>query len=610
MDALAFLIPDNLKSRSDVPSHIRRVADAFQIGLDESATLWYEPLYDPEGERPHFVLFAPDRGIVVFEVLSSDASGVLGAMRGKVHLKVDGVERELDSPMERAAALAEVLSERLGAEPRLAGLDVRVSAGAVLSGLTREQAEKKKLDKVLDLDRCIYSDEISAAVKGDGEAILRRAFIRMLDGAECQLDDGQLSIVHGIIQPETVISRMSSPRPDKLQLQIFTPPEEGDVVRVMDRQQEALAKSMGGGHRVIRGVAGSGKTLILMFRARLLAQSQPRKKFLVTCYTRTLAGQLKHLLADSPNVDVAHIDGVMASAIRSARMQHPGYKDDGASVWKAALSALKQGAVEKYDGVLIDEAQDFSTEMLQFSVGLLRDPDEGDLVVVADAAQNIFRRKFSWRAAGIQAQGRTRILRTNYRNTKQILEFAHWFLISGDEVTTDDAPDPDNENEVIPPESASREGDPPSVQFVDTADAGVAAVARQVLEWSDDDEAGDRIGVIYSSTEGAQPWDIQRELEAGGLDVFWMTDPHDKDAKNRLAQSDARVVLSTVHSAKGLEFPRVVACGLWSDRHDDAVNRKTAYVAMTRAQNYLAIVHETDGPLAADLRDAVDLVGD
>ena len=63
---MAFLIPDNLKSRSDVPSHIRRVADAFQIGLDESATLWYEPLYDLHGERPHFVLLVPDRGIVVF----------------------------------------------------------------------------------------------------------------------------------------------------------------------------------------------------------------------------------------------------------------------------------------------------------------------------------------------------------------------------------------------------------------------------------------------------------------------------------------------------------------------------------------------------------------
>ncbi len=583
------------------------MADAFQIGLDESATLWFEPLYDPDGERPHFVLFAPDRGIVVFEVLSSDSSGVLGAMRGKVHLKIDGVERALDSPLERANALAQVLDERIAAESRLADAGVRVAAGAVLSGLTREQAEKRKLDKALDLDLCIYSDEINEAIKGEGEAVLRRAVVRMLGGAECTLDEEQISVLRGIVQPETVIGRVAD-RPEKVQLQIFTPPEEGDVIRVMDRQQEALAKSLGGGHRVIRGVAGSGKTLILVYRARLLARAQPRKTFLVTCYTRTLAGQLRDLLSDVPNVEVKNIDGLMASAIRAAKIQHPGYGDNGEAVWKAALAAQKGGSVAQYDGVLIDEAQDFSTEMLVFAVGLLRDKDDGDLVVVADAAQNIFRRRFSWRAAGIQAQGRTRILRTNYRNTKQILEFAHWFLISGEDVEADEVPDPDSENEVIPPESASRIGDVPIVHLV--SGDGVDEVLDVVREWSEGDGADDRIAVIYSATAGTDPARIQQELVRGGLDVFWLTDPKDRDAKDRLASSSAHVVLSTVHSAKGLEFPRVVLCGLWRDDEPEGVNRKMAYVGMTRAQNYLAVVHEEDGPLADDLREAEELVAE
>jgi hypothetical protein len=603
---MAFLIPDNLKSRPDVPSHIRRVADAFQLGLDESATLWYEPLYDLHGERPHFVLLVPDRGIVVFEVVRSYAEDVLGTLRGKMHLKVDGVERELDSPMDRAIALASVLRERLKAEPRLAG--VPVAAGAVLSGLTKEQAGRRKLDKALDLDLCIFSDEISAAVKGEGEGILRRAITRMLDGDECSLDDEHLSLIRSIIQPETVIGRMSVRRPDKVQLQLFTPSEAGDVIRVMDRQQEALAKSLGGGHRVIRGVAGSGKTLILVFRARLLARSQPRKTFLVTCYGRALAGQLRDLLADSPNVEVENIDRVMKRVVDAAGMEWPGYSDDGVSVWKAALSALKQGPVTKYDGVLIDEGQDFSTEMLQFAVGLLCDPEAGDLVVVADAAQNIYRRKFNWRAAGIQAQGRTRILRTNYRNTKQILEFAYSFLISGDGVTTGDAPDWDNENEVIPPESASREGEPPTVHLVDGAGDEVSVVVNQVIEWAADD-GDDRIAVIHS---GAASWpsSIRDALEAGGLDVFWLTDSNDKQARDHLAASDADVVLSTVESAKGLEFPRVVLCNLWSGYDDDAVNRRMAYVGMTRAQNHLSVVHGAAGPLSEDLKEASELVGD
>ena len=43
-------------------------------------------------------------------------------------------------------------------------------------------------------------------------------------------------------------------------------------MRVMDLQQEQLARSLGDGHRVIHGVAGSGKTLILGFRCVHLAE--------------------------------------------------------------------------------------------------------------------------------------------------------------------------------------------------------------------------------------------------------------------------------------------------------------------------------------------------
>jgi hypothetical protein len=45
-----------------------------------------------------------------------------------------------------------------------------------------------------------------------------------------------------------------------------------DIVKIMDVQQEQLARSMGAGHRVIHGVAGSGKTLILGFRCLHLEQ--------------------------------------------------------------------------------------------------------------------------------------------------------------------------------------------------------------------------------------------------------------------------------------------------------------------------------------------------
>ena len=106
------------------------------------------------------------------------------------------------------------------------------------------------------------------------------------------------------------------------------------------------------------------------------------------------------------------------SFCQSCSMKHPGFEDDseGEKVAQIALEALQRSASPRYSAVLLDEAQDFGTDALHFVVGLL-EPDSDDLVIVADAAQNIFRREFSWRQCGIQAQGRTRILRKNYRDT-------------------------------------------------------------------------------------------------------------------------------------------------------------------------------------------------
>src|SRR5690606_20349741 len=56
-----------------------------------------------------------------------------------------------------------------------------------------------------------------------------------------------------------------------------------DLIQIMDYQQERLARSLGSGHRVIHGVAGSGKTMILGYRCLYLAQLL-HKPILVLCY--------------------------------------------------------------------------------------------------------------------------------------------------------------------------------------------------------------------------------------------------------------------------------------------------------------------------------------
>jgi len=611
---VAFLIPDNLKSRSDVPAGIRRTAGAFQIGLDEDVTVWYEPLYDPSGERPHLVLLLPQWGIIVLEALEVRSGGLLGVLRGRLRLERDGREVEVENPLARAGRLAAVLRERLRNQERLRGFEIPVAAGAVFPSISRQQAEEKRLSNMLSLDVCLFKDHLQAAIQGEGEGRLLRAFTKMLGGRQLTgLPPDADKILRGIIQPSIVIDQIAT-GPSDFQLTIFRRGDHDqgtmDIIRVMDRQQEALAKSMGSGHRVIRGVAGSGKTLVLVFRARLLAELMPREKILVTCYTRSLAGELRQLLRDHVNVDVIHLDGLMAQVIRSARLRHPGYTDDdsGDRVARTASKALRRVPGRRYRAVLIDEAQDFSTNALQFAVALLQDGQD-DLLVVADAAQNIFRRHFSWKQAGIQAQGRTRILRVNYRNTREILEFASRFLLTGSGLKTEEVPDMDDENAIIPPEAAVRSGPRPTLLVVDDPEEEVEFVVEQVKEWLAPGLRPREIAVLYGTayeagTNRAQL--ILSTLENERVDVFWLSDPNDKAARDRLPTARAPVILSTIHSAKGLEFPCVVLCGIWRSKEDADANRKLAYVGMTRAREKLTVVSLRDHPLADDLEHAVE----
>ncbi|HEY9869663.1 MAG TPA: 3'-5' exonuclease [Candidatus Obscuribacterales bacterium] len=606
---MAFLIPDNLKSRSDVSAAIRRVASAFEVGLDDSAIVWYEPLYDPDGNKPHLVVLLPDRGIAVLEILDIKSGFLLGFLRGKVRFDRDGREVEADNPMVRAESLAETLRGRIQAEPRLKHMNLTVAAGAVLPSLAEEEAQKKGADRVLPLDLCLFKEQIDAAIRGTGEASLHRAFARIMGGAEMEgWSDEVEKVVRGIIQPEIVIDRVADVK-SGLQLQIFRPPDgDDDVVRVMDRQQEAMAKSLGDGHRIIRGVAGSGKTLVLVYRARLLAQAFPQHTFLLTCYTKTLAAQLRELLKDCTNLTVVNLDSLMAEIIRAGRLKHPGYNDegDGEAVAKVALQAIDLGKGPRFHGIFLDEAQDFGTVTLQLVTKLLR-PERNDLVIVADAAQNIFRRKFSWKQAGIQAQGRTRILRVNYRNTREILEFASAFLLSGSVLQPDEVLDFDDENAVIPPESAARSGPPPVLRIVKDVAAEVEETVKQVIEWVREVRGVQQIAVLYTSSfdNGIdRASTLYERLRAIGIDVFWTHDRADPTAKARVATARQTVILTTIHSAKGLEFPHIALCGIWKEGQDTESNRKLAYVGMTRATKRLAVISREGHPLVEDLRKA------
>jgi hypothetical protein len=111
----------------------------------------------------------------------------------------------------------------------------------------------------------------------------------------------------------------------------------------------------------------------------------------------------------------------------------------------------------KFDAVFVHEAQDFDPIWLECVRSALKDPEDGDLIVVADANQGIYKPKsYKWKDVRIKAVGRMIPLRVNYRNTKEILALAGRFTEAGEQ---------DTGEEIVPltPEAALRNGPPPLV---------------------------------------------------------------------------------------------------------------------------------------------------
>ncbi|MFX4315792.1 AAA family ATPase, partial [Enterobacter sp. 63] len=206
-----------------------------------------------------------------------------------------------------------------------------------------------------------------------------------------------------------------------------------DVVCMMDRNQEQLARSMGTGHRVIHGVAGSGKTLILLHRCIELANNiENTKPILVICYNITLAKKLKAQLARHTlrlPVEVTHFHVWCHQQLKANRRLPPNGKNFIELMENALTVAFEDEVIkpEQYSAVLIDEGHDFKPEWLRV-LAQMPDKKDSSLLFLYDDAQSIYQKKkaldFTLSSVNIKALGRTTILNTNYRNTRQILHFA------------------------------------------------------------------------------------------------------------------------------------------------------------------------------------------
>ena len=174
----------------------------------------------------------------------------------------------------------------------------------------------------------------------------------------------QIDRVRWILFPEVRVST---------QIGLFAQDEKDDerlpdIMRVMDLQQEQLARSLGDGHRVIHGVAGSGKTMILGYRAEHLAKAPSTKPILVLCYNEPLAVKLDAMMAPKGLGDRVQVRNFHKWCRQQLVAYGQPIPPQGPRMFDEMVDNVIRGVDRKqipsgqYQAILIDEGHDFQPE--------------------------------------------------------------------------------------------------------------------------------------------------------------------------------------------------------------------------------------------------------
>jgi len=303
----------------------------------------------------------------------------------------------------------------------------------------------------------------------------------------------------------------------------------------------------------VRGAAGTGKTALALEHAKRLKRQGKRVVFL--CYSRALSAHIRHLVESwdrSERIDVVRTFHALA---RDWGVTVPAGVTDEFWESTATLELIQRATQapdsEKFDAVIVDEAQDFGVNWWVAAAELLKDKDQGGLYAFGDLGQGIFNR------AGTADLGFVPLrLHKNLRNAEPIADAANYLT---------DTPAP----------AAGLDG--PEIRFVqvpeDASDNEIIYAADDVVDYLRDDYGPQHVALL--TTKSRHP--VHRELADRAADAYlktlWKTDD---------------IFYGTVSGFKGLERNCVILTV--NGFHDEVDPKRLLYVGMTRARDFLVIV--------------------
>lgn len=326
--------------------------------------------------------------------------------------------------------------------------------------------------------------------------------------------------------------------------------------------QESILDILFHYHQVqIIGGAGTGKTYIGIKKA--VRDSKAGKKVLILCCNADLANNIRMLLPENRNIRCMDYSGLMKE-ILGEEYDHAPVNVNGCHCCFDLLG--EKDGIEKYDSIIVDEAQDFDVDMGLSVRFLLGNDKDSDLYVFYDENQNVFAQNFE-NAFAIEYP--PFVLRYNIRNTGNIYNYATGRTNLGLDTIA---------NTLL--------GVEPEIQNYKNKNQTLNALTGIVNRLTKREYVSTRSIVVLSDVPYEESL-LNTETRIGAFDISF---------KPLREISDSEICFKTTDEFKGLEADIVIYLkNGYEQPVVDSVERCREYVALTRARYYLYILNTKKG---------------
>ena len=484
-----------------------------------------------------FTIFHPSYGFIVFEV--KDGLISFSRERGWIQTnRSNGMDKTID-PMDQAERSKYYFLDRIKA--RFGGQSPYTFCSAVWFTAGDRANIEGNLPLNYKEEIVLWSNDLQSVAAA--EMAIRRIY-RFYDVRKVEPSEEMTSKVLDTLAPEFgVVQTMRSRTLAAKALFRRMTTEQMYLLDYLEEQEEAA----------IHGVAGTGKTVLAVQKAKSLAQTD---RVLFLCFNRFLKTHLEETCPDSTNISFFTLDGLVG-AFTGAFTRSPDERTDTISEFLMDWDEYEL----PFKHIVVDEGQDFADIHLQLLHDIAQ-AHHGNFYVFYDRNQFVQGLRYpEW----LDKMDCRLVLSRNCRNTKEI-------------AITSTRPIGIDENRIrMRRESAVGGTIKPNLFFAEDKSILKEYLCRLIRKYISAGLAGTDIVVLSMKPEGKSILTEDDFRLSGG---YMLT--KDKNSNG--------ILFTTVRKFKGLEAMAVICIDIDSETFENDRKRNIFYVGTSRAMSYLNLI--------------------